>query len=144
MANAWEFIESLPQGLDTYLGERGSQLSGGQKQRISIARALLRDPAILLLDEATSALDNKSERLVQEALTTLLQGGGGGGSDSRSPRRQTRKRTSIVIAHRLSTIRDAHHIVVLQDARVLEQGTHESLLQQEDSAYAGLVRMQKV
>ncbi|MFM8363261.1 MAG: ABC transporter ATP-binding protein, partial [Haliscomenobacter sp.] len=124
-ANAWEFIASFPDGLDTLVGERGIKLSGGQRQRIAIARAILKDPAILLLDEATSSLDAESERLVQEALNELLKG-----------------RTSIIIAHRLATIRDVDCIYVLEGGRILEQGTHEELTRKENGAYNTLARLQ--
>ena len=110
-ANAEDFLRDLPQGLDTFLGENGARLSGGQRQRIAIARAILRDAPILLLDEATSALDTQSERLVQEALDRLMEG-----------------RTTIVIAHRLSTIRSADRIVVLHRGRIVEEGTHDRLM----------------
>ncbi len=109
-ANAAEFLRSLPEGLDTYLGEGGARLSGGQRQRIAIARALLRDAPLLLLDEATSALDAESERLVQDALEHLMEG-----------------RTTIVIAHRLATVRKADRIVVMDQGRIVEEGTHEGL-----------------
>jgi len=111
-ANAAGFIAALPNGYDTMLGERGTRLSGGQRQRIAIARALLRDPPILILDEATSALDTESERLVQQAIERLMQ-----------------QRTVLVIAHRLATVRDADEIIVLEGGRVVQQGTHEELLQ---------------
>ena len=111
IANADPFIAQLPQGYDTNIGERGAKLSGGQRQRIAIARAVLKNPPLLILDEATSALDTESERLVQDALTRLMGG-----------------RTSLVIAHRLSTIRHADLIVVLQDGRIVERGTHEDLV----------------
>lgn len=113
-ANALEFIEAMPRGFDTVLGERGARLSGGQRQRIAIARALLRDPDILVLDEATSALDSVSERLIQESLERLMEG-----------------RTVIVIAHRLSTIESADRVVVLEAGRIVEEGTYDELLTRE-------------
>jgi subfamily B ATP-binding cassette protein MsbA len=123
-AHAWEFIAQLPQGLNTVIGENGSTLSGGQRQRIAIARALLKNAPLLILDEATSALDTESERLVQDALATLMQ-----------------NRTTLVIAHRLSTIERADQILVLDQGRVVESGTHATLLQ-ANGYYANLRRMQ--
>jgi len=124
-ANAWEFINSFPDGMETQVGDRGIQLSGGQKQRIAIARAILKNPTILILDEATSALDSESEKVVQEALDKLMKG-----------------RTSIVIAHRLSTIRNADKILVIQHGKVVQQGTHPELIENREGAYAGLVELQ--
>ncbi len=123
-ANAWEFIERLPQGLDTPIGENGAMLSGGQRQRLAIARAILRDAPILVLDEATAALDTESERLVQEALNRLMP-----------------DRTTLVIAHRLSTIEHADQVLVLDQGRLVERGTHAQLLAQ-GGLYAHLHRMQ--
>jgi ATP-binding cassette subfamily B protein len=114
----------LPEGLDTHLGEGGARLSGGQRQRVTIARALLRDAPILLLDEATSALDAASERLVQQALERLMQ-----------------NRTTLVIAHRLATVRAAQRIVVLDAGRIVEEGTHASLIG-DGGLYARLARLQ--
>jgi ATP-binding cassette, subfamily B, bacterial len=124
-ANAWDFIASFPEGLNTIVGERGIKLSGGQRQRIAIARAILRDPAILLLDEATSALDAESEKVVQEALSNLMQ-----------------NRTSIIIAHRLATIREADCIYVLENGQIVEQGTHEQLSALADGVYGALAKLQ--
>lgn len=119
-ANALEFINGLPQGFDTMVGERGVKLSGGQRQRVAIARAILKDAPILLLDEATSALDSESEKLIQDALSKLMK-----------------NRTSIVIAHRLSTIAKLDHIIVLSDGAVTEQGTHDDLIK-KGGTYAKL------
>ncbi len=124
-ANAWDFISQFPDGLETLVGERGTQLSGGQRQRIAIARAVLKNPRILILDEATSSLDSESERLVQDALEHLMKG-----------------RTSIVIAHRLSTIRQADNILVMDNGRIIEQGTHEQLLLVKDGLYRSLSELQ--
>ncbi len=124
VANAHEFIMALPDGYDTNIGDRGLKLSGGQRQRLSIARAVLKNPPILILDEATSALDSESEHLVQEALTNLMQ-----------------NRTSIVIAHRLSTIQNADEIVVIQEGQVIEQGTHQQLME-TGGVYRKLTQMQ--
>jgi ATP-binding cassette, subfamily B, bacterial len=123
-ANANEFIDTLPERYDTFLGEGGARLSGGQRQRIVIARALLRDSPLLLLDEATSALDAHSERLVQEALERLMK-----------------TRTTVVIAHRLATTRAADRIIVMDGGRIVEQGTHESL-NKANGLYASLARLQ--
>ena len=123
-ANALGFIEALPEGWDTNLGERGTRLSGGQRQRLAIARALLSDPPILILDEATSALDVESERLVQEAIDRLLAG-----------------RTVFVIAHRLATIQHADRILVLDRGQLVEEGTHLALLA-KGGAYARLHALQ--
>ena len=118
------FIETLPQGLDTMVGEAGSKLSGGQKQRISIARALLKDAPILLLDEATSALDTESEKYIQQSLDELMKG-----------------RTTFVVAHRLSTIIGADKIVVMKDGQIQEVGKHQELLD-KNGLYAHLYSIQ--
>ena len=122
-AHAWEFIAQLPQGLNTVIGENGSTLSGGQRQRIAIARALLKNAPLLILDEATSALDTESERLVQDALQSLQK-----------------NRTTLVIAHRLTTIEKADRIVVMEQGSIVEQGTHQQLLQAQ-GAYAAMFKL---
>jgi ABC-type multidrug transport system fused ATPase/permease subunit len=124
-ANAWDFIQSFPDKLETIVGERGIQLSGGQRQRIAIARAVLKNPRILILDEATSSLDSESERLVQEALEKLMH-----------------NRTSVVIAHRLATIRNSDKIIVLDGGTVVEQGTHSELLSNGNGLYKSLTELQ--
>jgi ATP-binding cassette subfamily B protein/subfamily B ATP-binding cassette protein MsbA len=123
-ANAHEFIEKLPDAYGTFIGERGVKLSGGQQQRLAIARAILASPQILILDEATSSLDTESEQLIQASMATLLAG-----------------RTTFVIAHRLSTVRRADLILLMEDGRIIERGTHESLMT-AGGAYAGMVRRQ--
>ncbi len=120
LAHAAEFIDALPAGYDTLVGERGVKLSGGQRQRVAIARAILKDAPILVLDEATSALDSESEALIQDALWTLLAG-----------------RTAIVIAHRLSTVRRMDELIILDRGRIVERGSHEALLTR-DGVYASL------
>lgn len=124
IANAYEFVKDLPQGIETNIGDSGNKLSGGQKQRLSIARAVLKNPPIMILDEATSALDTESERLVQQALENMMQ-----------------NRTSVVIAHRLSTVQKADKIVVMQKGQIVEQGTHDQLLAL-NGTYKKLVTMQ--
>ena len=124
-ANALQFIEQFPEGMDTLVGERGVKLSGGQRQRIAIARAILKDPAILILDEATSSLDAESEALVQEALEELMH-----------------NRTTLIIAHRLGTIRKADKIYVLEQGEIIEEGTHQQLFDRSEGAYHNLVKLQ--
>ena len=126
IANAWEFVKDLPDGMDTNIGDSGGKISGGQKQRLSIARAVLKNPPIMILDEATSALDTESERLVQDALENMMK-----------------NRTSIVIAHRLSTIQNADKIVVLSKGKIVEQGRHQELLAKK-GVYFSLVEMQSL
>ncbi|KAJ6940724.1 ABC transporter B family member 11-like [Populus alba x Populus x berolinensis] len=127
LANAAKFIDKLPQGLDTMVGEHGTQLSGGQKQRIAIARAILKNPRILLLDEATSALDAESERVVQDALDKIMV-----------------DRTTVIVAHRLTTVRNADMIAVIHRGKMVEKGTHSELLGDPDGAYSQLVRLQEI
>jgi subfamily B ATP-binding cassette protein MsbA len=125
IANAHDFILKTENQYQTNVGDRGMKLSGGQRQRMTIARAVLRNPPILILDEATSALDVESEKLVQDALYKLMK-----------------NRTSLVIAHRLSTIQDADKILVLKHGEIIEEGTHEGLLTQEDGYYKRLTSVQ--
>ncbi|KAM5568509.1 ABC transporter B family member 4-like [Rosa sericea] len=126
LANAAKFIDKLPQGLDTMVGEHGTQLSGGQKQRVAIARAILKNPRILLLDEATSALDAESERVVQEALDRIMV-----------------NRTTVIVAHRLSTVRNADTIAVIHRGTIVEQGPHSELVKDPEGAYSQLIRLQE-
>ena len=123
-AQIWKLIESLPNGFDTMVGERGHRLSGGEKQRLAIARLLLKSPAVVILDEATAHLDSENEQLVHAALQTALKG-----------------RTSIVIAHRLSTVRDADQILVLEKGSIVERGTHDELVS-KGSLYSELYNRQ--
>ncbi|OUZ99838.1 ABC transporter [Macleaya cordata] len=127
LANAAKFIDKLPQGLDTMVGEHGTQLSGGQKQRIAIARAILKDPRILLLDEATSALDAKSEQTVQEALDRVMV-----------------NRTTVIVSHRLSTVRNADMIAVIHQGKIIEKGSHLELLKDPHGEYFQLIRLQEL
>ncbi|CAL1380379.1 unnamed protein product [Linum trigynum] len=127
LANAARFIDKLPQGVDTMVGEHGTQLSGGQKQRIAIARAILKNPRILLLDEATSALDAESERVVQEALERIMV-----------------ERTTVIVAHRLTTVRDADVIAVIHHGKIVEKGSHAKLLEEPEGAYSQLIRLQEM
>ncbi len=124
-ANAYNFIESFPEGMETLVGERGIKLSGGQRQRVAIARAILKNPAILILDEATSSLDSESEHLVQQAMDELMKG-----------------RTTIVIAHRLATIRKVDKILVIDGGEIVEEGSHDVLSANESGIYANLLRLQ--
>ena len=124
-ANAHEFIENLPDGYETTVGDRGVKLSGGQRQRIAIARAILSNPSILLLDEATSSLDSESELLVQQALESLMS-----------------ERTCIVVAHRLSTVKSVNRIIALKAGKIVESGSHEELFQKEGGVYKTLYEMQ--
>ena len=126
IANAWDFVNKLPEGIDNNIGDSGNKLSGGQKQRLSIARAVLKNPPILVLDEATSALDSESEKLVQNALDNLMK-----------------NKTSIVIAHRLSTIQNADSIIVLDKGEIIESGVHKDLMK-KDGIYSNLVKMQSI
>ncbi|BFG14778.1 hypothetical protein CerSpe_010520 [Prunus speciosa] len=127
LANAAKFVDKLPQGLDTMVGEHGTQLSGGQKQRVAIARAILKDPRILLLDEATSALDAESERIVQEALDRIMV-----------------NRTTVIVAHRLSTVRNADTIAVIHRGTIVEKGPHSELIKDPEGAYSQLIRLQEM
>jgi subfamily B ATP-binding cassette protein MsbA len=127
IANAHDFIMETEQGYENSVGESGNKLSGGQRQRISIARAIMANPPVLILDEATSALDTESERLVQDAILNLMK-----------------NRTSIVIAHRLSTIQHADLIVVLEDGRIVETGTHAELIKKDDGFYRKLHSFQAI
>ncbi|XP_023885640.2 ABC transporter B family member 11 [Quercus suber] len=127
IANAAKFIDKLPQGLDTMVGEHGTHLSGGQKQRVAIARAILKDPRILLLDEATSALDAESERIVQEALDRIMT-----------------NRTTVIVAHRLSTVRNADTIAVIHQGKIVEKGSHSELIKDPEGAYSQLIHLQDI
>ena len=124
-ANAWSFIQELPEGLDTRIGENGLSLSGGQRQRVAIARAILKNAPVLILDEATSALDNESERIVHQALERLQEG-----------------RTTLVIAHRLSTVEKADTILVINQGKIIEQGNHKTLIK-KNGLYAQLHRTEE-
>jgi subfamily B ATP-binding cassette protein MsbA len=126
VANAHSFIEKKEDGYLSNIGDRGSKLSGGERQRLTIARAVLKNPPILILDEATSSLDTESEKLVQDAINNVME-----------------NRTTLVIAHRLSTVRHADVIVVLQKGKIIQQGTHDELIEQEGQ-YKRLVEMQEV
>ena len=125
LAHCDEFIKDMPYGLETYVGERGIKLSGGERQRVAIARAILKNAPILILDEATSSLDSNSEMLIQDALNTLMEG-----------------RTTIVIAHRLSTIQKMDRIIVIDQGKIIEQGSHQQLLENENSLYKKLWELQ--
>ena len=120
-----EFVDRLPKGLDTFVGERGQILSGGQRQRISIARTLMRKPKIIIFDEATSSVDNKTEQLIQMAIFEIIK-----------------KRTSIIIAHRLSTIRNCNNIFVLNQGNIIEEGNHDDLISDQSSYYSKLWKTQ--
>ena len=125
LAHCDEFIQNLPQGLETFVGERGIKLSGGERQRVAIARAILKNAPILILDEATSSLDSHSEMLIQDALQNLMQG-----------------KTTIAIAHRLSTIQKMDRIVVIDNGKIIEEGSHNDLLQKDGSLYRKLWTLQ--